>query len=57
MFFDGLDWFSIGRKVADDNTLHYENVPINKLLWLRNYTRGNDERPFLLDQDGNIEWW
>jgi hypothetical protein len=49
-------WESLGNKIADDNILHYENVPSGALLWLRNYTRGWDERPFLVDSDGNVEW-
>ena len=29
----------------------------NTLLWLRNYTRGNNERPFIIDDNGEIIWW
>ena len=58
LFFDGKLWRSIGsRRVADDNKLHYNSIPIHMLLWLRNYTRGNDERPFIVNENGEIEWW
>lgn len=56
-FFNGIKWKSIGYQIADSNTLFYDHVPVNTLLWLRNYTRGNDERPFIIRADGTIEWW
>lgn len=55
--FDGQDWHSLGYQVAEVNTLHYDGIPLNKLLWLRNYTRGNNERPFIVKENGDIEWW
>ena len=56
-FYDGPDWRSLGYRLANGNSLHYDNVPVNTLLWLRNYTRGRDERPFIVDEEGDIEWW
>lgn len=56
-YFDGTDWMSLGCQIAEGNTLHYDNIPLNTLLWLRNYTRGNNERPFILKDNGDIEWW
>lgn len=56
-FFDGSGWHSLGYRVADDNSLHYDNIPLNTLMWLRNYTRGKDERPFIVRENGDIEWW
>ena len=55
--FNGEEWYSLGYRVAEGNTLHYDNIPTNTLLWLRNYTRGNNERPFIISDDGEIEWW
>ena len=49
-------WKSLGRKVATDNYLVYDSVPSGGLLWLINHTCGFDERPFLIDNDYNIEW-
>jgi len=56
-YFDGTDWMSLGCQIAESNTLHYDDIPLNTLLWLRNYTRGNNERPFILRDNGDIEWW
>lgn len=55
--FDDGEWKSLGYKLADGNTLHYDGLPLNTLLWLRNYTRGNNERPFIIREDMSIEWW
>lgn len=50
-------WKSLGRMTATDNSLQFDSVPANCLLWLINHTCGVDERPFLLDSDNNIQWW
>ena len=55
--FDGGSWRSLGFGIADGNSLHYENIPLNTLLWLRNYTRGNNERPFIVRENSDIDWW
>lgn len=55
--FDGQKWSSLGYQRADNNVLHYDEIPLNTLLWLRNYTRGNNERPFIIDENGEILWW
>lgn len=57
LFFNGHDWESLGYRRANDNHLHYDNIPVHTLLWLRNYTRGNDERPFVIDENKAIEWF
>lgn len=56
-YFNGNNWRTLGCQYAIGNSLFYDNVPINTLLWLRNYTRGNDERPFIIKENGLIEWW
>ena len=48
-------WISLGVKFAKDNSLTYKHVPNGALLWLKNYTRGWDERPFRII-NGVIEW-
>ncbi len=55
--FDGGSWRSLGFEIADGNSLHYDNIPLNTLLWLRNYTRGSNERPFIVRENGEIVWW
>lgn len=49
-------WVSLGRKVAEDYELTYREVPSNALLWLRNHTRGVEERPFTYE-NGRQVWW
>ena len=49
-------WRSLGKKIAEGNTLQYDSVP-NSLLWLINHSNGLDERPFIVNMDGSIEWW
>ena len=56
LYFNGRDWRSLGNRVAETNSLHYDNIPLHTLLWLRNYTRGNNKRPFIIDETGDIEW-
>ena len=56
-YFDGKKWSSLGYRKAEGNSLQYDNLPLNTLLWLHNYTRGNNERPFLINKNGEIEWW
>lgn len=55
-FWNGFYWISLGARTADDNTLHYDDVPVGALLWLHDSTRGSDERLFRYN-NGNIEWW
>lgn len=55
--FDGDYWTSLGYRMADSNVLHFDKIPLNTLLWLRNYTRGNNERPFIIKDNGDVEWW
>ena len=50
-------WTSCGIKEADSNVLHYDDVPQGALMWIINHTRGMDERAFLIDEEGNVEWW
>lgn len=43
----GVDgWVSLGKKRAEGIELHYKNVPNNTLLWLHNWTRGQEEQVF-----------
>jgi len=49
-------WISLGRQVASDYTLEYVNVPKGALLWLRDLTKGREERPFTYENGTQI-WW
>lgn len=55
LYWDGT-WKSLGNKQADDYSISYGNVPKNALLWLRNRTKGREERPFTYDNQTQI-WW
>jgi len=50
-------WKSLGRKIADGNTIQYDSVPKGGLLWLINHTCGVDERPFVYNDYNDIKWW
>lgn len=48
-FHDGKNnWKSLGRRKAISDTLRYDNIPINSVLWLRNHSEGIEERPFYI---------
>lgn len=50
-------WASAGKKIAEqDDLLIYEQVPEGTLYWLRNYTRGREERIFTYEA-GKPVWW
>ena len=47
-------WKSLGKREATGLELHYDNVPGNALLWLRNHTRGKEERCFYMENGKQI---
>jgi hypothetical protein len=56
LFYFDRGWQSLGSQIAETNRLIYDNVPKNALLWLRNHTKGKEERPFTYG-DGKQVWW
>ncbi|GHT10598.1 hypothetical protein FACS189426_11080 [Bacteroidia bacterium] len=56
LYWDDNHWISLGKREATDIQLAYENVPANALFWIRNLSRGNDERIFTYE-DGKQIWW
>ena len=56
LFYYDMDWKSLGSRIADTYYLNYDNVPKNALLWLRNHTKGKEERIFTYEDDKQI-WW
>lgn len=48
--------FSLGEKVADREFITYDQVPANALLWLKNHTKGEEERIFTYE-NGKQRWW
>ena len=47
-------WVTLGKKTATDYVLTYDNVPDNALLWLKNHSRGKEERPFYYDKGQQV---
>lgn len=47
-------WKSLGKQKAEDTRLTYRNVPQNAWLWLRNHTRGREERPFYYEDGKQV---
>jgi hypothetical protein len=56
LFYIGNDtWESLGKQNATSDSLFYKKVPKNALLYLRNHTKGIEERIFIY-QNGNQIW-
>ena len=55
-YYNGKEWISMGKKVANTNVLHYDNVPSKALYWVKDHRRGWDERPFILRDGDVVEW-
>ncbi|NDW11629.1 transglutaminase family protein [Bacteroides sp. 214] len=56
LFYFQEGWVSLGEQTATTNCLSYNNVPRNALLWLKNKTKGKEERIFTY-KDGKQIWW
>ena len=49
-------WESIGKQTATkDDEILYSNIPKGALYWLRDYTKGSEERIFEI-KDNTIIW-
>ena len=53
---DAEGWVSLGRKKADNYQIEFDNVPQGGLYWLRNLTKGKEERIFTADRDKIVFW-
>ena len=49
LFYWDNDWISLGRKVSTGYQLDFSDVPGNALLWVRDITKGQEERPFIFE--------
>lgn len=56
LFYWKEGWKSLGQKKATDHTIKFRKVPKGALLWLRNRTKGKEERPFTYENRKQI-WW
>lgn len=56
LFYDSLGyWISAGRQTAASDSLLYR-VPQGALLYLKNHSRGNDERIFEYSDGKQVYW-
>lgn len=54
---ESKQWTSAGRKIAtEDDMIIFDNIPAGTLYWLRNHTRGREERIFTYENGKQI-WW
>ena len=49
-------WKTTPERIADDYYMTWENVPSGALFWLRNLTKGKEERIFTYE-NGKQVWW
>ncbi len=49
-------WQSLGQRQAESYELTWSDVPSGALFWLRNLTKGREERPFTYENGKQI-WW
>lgn len=56
LFYWDNAWVSLGRKIAEQYTLKYENVPNNALLMIRHTSKGKENRIFTWENQTQ-KWW
>jgi hypothetical protein len=56
LFYWDKGWKLKGRQTASGNSITFMHMPKNSLYWLRNRTRGREERIFTYS-DGKQIWW
>jgi hypothetical protein len=56
-YWDNNQWNSLGKQIGTSKQyLEYANAPVNALFWLRNLTKGREERIFTYENGRQI-WW
>ena len=50
------NWHTFGTQMATTDSLVFTNVPSGTLYWLRDLTKGKEERPFTYE-NGKQVWW
>lgn len=56
LYHDDQGWVSMGHQVAEHHHIEFSGVPKNALYWLRNHTKGVEERPFTYE-NGKVVFW
>lgn len=53
-YFAPEGWRSLGKQIATGYVLYYDHAPVNALFWLRNLTKGVEERIFTYEDDRQV---
>lgn len=56
LYWQNNGWVSLGYRQANDIKLIYEDMPVDAVFWIRNHSRGKEERIFTYE-DGRQVWW
>lgn len=56
LYWNNEKFISLGKKIATDTIIEFNNVPKNSVLWLRNLDVGKEERIFTWE-NGKQVWW
>lgn len=56
LFYWNDKWNSLGIKKSTNDSIVFDNVPKDALLWLHDITKGHEERPFTYENGKQI-WW
>lgn len=56
LYYGQEGWRSLGIRKATQNSIEFDHVPTGALYWLRNRTRGREERIFTYE-NGVIRFW
>ncbi len=49
-------WQSLGKQIAAKKTIYFKNAPDNALFWIRDLTKGKQERIFTY-KNNKVQWW
>ncbi|MDR0712526.1 MAG: hypothetical protein LBF67_09335 [Prevotellaceae bacterium] len=56
LYRDAHSWVSMGKKTAAAYSVTYDSTPSGAVYWLRNHTKGKEERIFTLEH-GSVKFW
>lgn len=56
LYFDKEGWVSVDVKIATDYFIEFDDVPSDAIYWLRNHSKGKEERIFTY-QNGKSKFW
>jgi hypothetical protein len=56
LFYWDNGWRTLGQQVATADSIVFDGIPGNAVLWLRNLDEGKEERIFTLEEGEQI-WW